>query len=106
MTKPDTKTVTRTISIPKTKIVKQPAKKTANQKAIKNTEPRSKVPTRPQKPSPNQPANRQAFENHTVICDFTLSIVLDDSLVDWHSEGGKRYSPLDIAHINSQFEIY
>ena len=30
MTKPDTKTVTRTVSIPKTKIIKQPAQQISN----------------------------------------------------------------------------
>jgi hypothetical protein len=53
ITKPGTKTVTRTISIPKTKIVKQPVPKPANQKATKDIEPKSKAPIRPQKPLPN-----------------------------------------------------
>ena len=52
MTKPDTKTVTRTVSIPKTKIIKkhiqQPSKPAANDTA------RTAIkPTTPQKPLPN-----------------------------------------------------
>jgi hypothetical protein len=41
MAKPDTKTVTRTISIPKTKIITQPVQQPSK-------------PTAPQKPLPNQ----------------------------------------------------
>jgi hypothetical protein len=51
MTKPETKNVTRTIAIPKTKIVKQQPQ----QQAIpKDTEPTDFPPIRPQPPLPNQ----------------------------------------------------
>jgi len=53
MTKPDTKTVTRTISIPKTKIIKQPAQKTS--KPAANDAVRTAIkPISPQKPLPHQ----------------------------------------------------
>jgi hypothetical protein len=53
MTKPDTKTVTRTISIPKTKIIKQPAPKTS--KPAANDAVRTAIkPISPQKPLSNQ----------------------------------------------------
>ena len=54
MTKPDTKTVTRKISIPKTKIVKEPAQQPANQTITKGVQLKSKVPILPQKPLRNQ----------------------------------------------------
>ena len=51
--KPDTKTVTRTISIPKTKIIKQPAQKTS--KPAANDAVRTAIkPITPQKPLPHQ----------------------------------------------------
>ena len=53
MTKPDTKTVTRTISIPKTKIIKQPAQKTSKPAANDAVRTATK-PITPQKPIPNQ----------------------------------------------------
>jgi len=53
MTKPDTKTITRTISIPKTKIIKQPAQQTS--KSAANDAVRTAIkPITPQKPLPNQ----------------------------------------------------
>jgi hypothetical protein len=53
MAKPDTKTVTRTISIPKTKVIKQPAQQTS--KTATNDAVRTAIkPTTPQKPLPNQ----------------------------------------------------
>ena len=53
MTKPDTKTVTRTISIPKTKIIKQPVQQPS--KPIANDAARTIIkPITPQKPLPNQ----------------------------------------------------
>ena len=53
MAKPDTKTVTRTVSMPKTKIVKQPAQQPS--KSAANDAPRTAIkPTAPQKPLPNQ----------------------------------------------------
>ena len=53
MTKPDTKTVIRTISIPKTKVIKQPVQQTSEPAA--NDAVRTTVnPITPQKPLPNQ----------------------------------------------------
>jgi hypothetical protein len=51
MTKPETKTVTRTVAVPKTKIVKQ---QTPPQTIPKDTEPTDFTPIRPQPPLPNQ----------------------------------------------------
>ena len=53
MAKPDTKTVTRTISVPKTKVIKQPVhqpSKSAAKDAVRTTI----KPTIPQKPLPKQ----------------------------------------------------
>ena len=53
MTKPDTKTVTRTISTPKTKVIKQPAQQT--NKTSANDAVRTAIkPITPQKPLSNQ----------------------------------------------------
>tara|TARA_B110000046_G_scaffold47288_1_gene52336 strand:- start:192 stop:440 length:249 start_codon:yes stop_codon:yes gene_type:complete len=53
MAKPDTKTVTRIISIPKTKVIKQPAQQTS--KSAANDAVRTPIKLiRPQKPLPNQ----------------------------------------------------
>ena len=53
MTKPDTKTVTRTISIPKTKVIKQPIHQPS--KPAANDAARTAInPISPQKPLPNQ----------------------------------------------------
>jgi hypothetical protein len=53
MTKPDTKNVTRTISIPKSKIIKQPVQQPG--KLSSNDAVRTAIkPTIPQKPLPNQ----------------------------------------------------
>jgi len=49
--KPETKTVTRTIAIPKTKIVKQQPQQQATPK---DTKPTDFTPIRPQPPLPNQ----------------------------------------------------
>ena len=51
ITKPKTKTVTRTVAVPKTKIVKQ---QTPPQMTPKDTEPSDFTPIRPQAPLPNQ----------------------------------------------------
>ena len=51
ITKPETKTVTRTVDVPKTKIVKQ---QTPPQTIPKDTEPTDFTPNRPQPPLPNQ----------------------------------------------------
>ena len=53
MTKPDTKTVTRNISIPKTKVIKQPVQQTSEPAA--NDAVRTAIkPISPQKPLSNQ----------------------------------------------------
>ena len=51
MAEPETKTVTRTVAVPKIKIVKQ---KTQQQTTPKDTEPTDFTPIRPQPPLPNQ----------------------------------------------------
>ena len=51
MAKPEIKTVTRTIGVPKTKIVKQ---QTPPQTTPKDAEPTDFTPIRPQPPLPNQ----------------------------------------------------
>ena len=53
MTKPDTKTVTRTISIPKTKVIKQPVQQ-ASKPAADDAAPIANKTITPQKPLPNQ----------------------------------------------------
>ena len=55
MTKPETKTVTRTVAVPKTKIVKQ---QTPQQTTPKDTERTDFAPIRPHPPLPNQQGNR------------------------------------------------
>ena len=56
VTKLDTKTVTRTISIPKTKIIKQSVQQASKPEA--NPAVRTPIkPTTPQKPLPNQQSN-------------------------------------------------
>ena len=53
MAKPETKTITRTISIPKTKVIKQPIQQTS--KPAANDTVRTAIkPITPQKPLPNQ----------------------------------------------------
>ena len=51
MAKPETKTVTRTAAVPKTKIIKQEPQQQATPK---DTEPTDFTPIRPQPPLPNQ----------------------------------------------------
>ena len=51
MAKPETKTVTRTMAVPKTKIVKQQPQQ---QTTPNNAEPTDFTPIRPQPPLPNQ----------------------------------------------------
>ncbi|MDC1119674.1 hypothetical protein OAT28_03740 [Gammaproteobacteria bacterium] len=53
--KPETKTVTRAVAVPKTKIVKQ---QTPPQTTPKDTERTDFAPIRPQPPLPNQQGNR------------------------------------------------
>ena len=53
MAKPETKTITRTISIPKTKVIKQPIQQPS--KPAANDAARTAIkPITPQKPLPNQ----------------------------------------------------
>ena len=56
MAKPETKTVTRTVAVPKTKIVKQEPQQ---QTTRKDTEPTDFTPIRPQPPLPNQQDDRE-----------------------------------------------
>ena len=51
MAKPETKTVTRTVAVPKTKIVRQEPQQ---QKIPKDNEPTDFTPIRPQSPLPNK----------------------------------------------------
>ena len=55
MAKPETKTITRTVAVPKTKIVKQ---QTPPQTTPKDTERTDFAPIRPQPPLSNQQDNR------------------------------------------------
>ena len=55
MVKPETKTITRTVAVPKTGIVKQ---QTTQQTAPKYTERTDYAPVRPQPPLTNQQVNR------------------------------------------------
>ena len=55
MAKPETKTVTRAVAVPKAKIVKQ---QTPQQMTPKDTERTDFAPIRPQPPLPNQPSIR------------------------------------------------
>ena len=55
MAKPETKTVTRTVAVSKTKIIKQEPQK---QTAPKDTERTDFTPIRPQPPLPNQQDDR------------------------------------------------
>ena len=53
MTKPDAKTVTRKISIPKTKVIKQPVQQ-ASKPSVNDAARTAIEPTAPQKSLPNQ----------------------------------------------------
>ena len=55
MAKPETKTVTRTVAVPKTKIIKQQPQQ---QTTPKDTERTDLTPIRPQPPLPNQQDDR------------------------------------------------
>jgi len=55
MAKPETKTVTRTVAVPKTKIIKQEPQQ---QTTPKDTERTDFTPIRPQPPLPNQQSER------------------------------------------------
>ena len=58
MAKPETKTVTRTVAVPKTKIVTQQPQQPQQQTAPKDTERKDFTPIRPQPPLPNQQDSR------------------------------------------------
>jgi hypothetical protein len=61
MAKPATKTVTRNISIPKTKVIKQPVQQTS--KSAANHVARTAItPIAPQKPLSHQQSSKSAFE--------------------------------------------
>ena len=57
MVKPETKTVTRTVAVPKTKIIKQEPPQ--QQTTPKDTERTDLSPIRPQPPLPNQQDDRE-----------------------------------------------
>ena len=67
MANPETKTVTRTIAVPKTKIVKQEPQQQA---APKDTEPTDFTPTRQQPPLPNQQDSRDKRWKHAKSARF------------------------------------
>ena len=54
MAKPETRTVTRTVAVPKTKIIKQQAPQQQQQATPKDSERQDLAPIRPQPPLPNQ----------------------------------------------------
>jgi hypothetical protein len=56
MAKPETKTVTHTVAVPKTKIVTQQPQQ---QTTLKDTEPTDFTPILPQPPLPNQQDDRE-----------------------------------------------
>ena len=56
MAKPETKTITRTVAVPKTKIVKQEPQHQSIPKGIERTD---LTPIRPQPPLPNQQNDRE-----------------------------------------------
>ena len=59
MAKPETKTVTRTVAVPKTKIVTQQPQQPQQQTAPNDTERTDFTPIRPQPPLPNQQDSRE-----------------------------------------------
>ena len=59
MAKPETRTVTRTVAVPKTKIIKQPKPQQQQQATPKDTERTDFTPIRPQPPLPNQQDGRE-----------------------------------------------
>ena len=73
MAKPETKTVTRTVAVPKTKIVKQQPQQ---QTAPKDTEQTDFTPIRPQPPLPNQQDDREkrkeSIQKRTVCSCLTV----------------------------------
>jgi len=78
MAKPETKTVTRTVAVPKTKIVKQEPKQQA---APKDTERTDFKPIRPQPPLPNQQDSREKRWKHA-----KSARIVADWLYGWHSD--------------------
>ena len=67
MTKPETKTITRTVAVPKTKIGKQ---QTPPQTVPKDTERTDFTPVHPQKPLSNQQSNRDKRKNQSKAHGF------------------------------------
>ena len=79
------------VSIPKTKVIKQPVQQPGN--PTTNGIVRTAIkPIAPQKPLPNQRISKQAFENSAIMYGLMLCIVLDENLPDRHSEATKKYS--------------
>jgi len=78
MAKPETKTVTRTVAVPKTKIVKQQPQQ---QTTPKDTERTDFTPIRPQPPLPNQQDDRDKRWKHAKSARFEA-----DWLYGWHSD--------------------
>ena len=70
MAKPETKTVTRTVAVPKTKIVKQEPQQQTTPKDIERTD---FTPIRPQPPLPNQQDDRekrQETSQKLTVCSY------------------------------------
>mgnify|MGYP006135148077 CR=1 FL=1 len=87
MTKPETKIITRTVAVPKTKIVKQ---QTLPQTVPKDTERTDlNLWAHNHRYQINKAIETNA-ENHSKVHGFQLSITLFDVMTDWHSEAGAR----------------
>ena len=78
MAKPETKTVTRTVAIPNTKVVKQEPQQ---QTTPKDTERTDFTPIRPQPLLPNQQDNRDKRWKHAKSARFVAVW-----LCGWHSD--------------------
>jgi hypothetical protein len=89
MAKPDTKTVTRIISIPKIKVIKQPVQQPS--KSTANDAVRTAIkPTAPQKSLSNQQSSYSALVKDSLMHGFQLYLILFDVINDRHSETRKR----------------
>ena len=62
--KPEKKTVTRTVAVPKTKLVKQEPQQ---QTTPKDTEPKNFTPIRPQPPTKSTRQQRKTLENQSKV---------------------------------------
>ena len=84
------KPVTRTVAVPKTKVIKQPVQQAS--KPAANDAVRTAIKTiSPQKPLSNQQISQSAFENYSLMHVFLLCIILFDVISGGHSEAGARY---------------